>query len=443
MTRRFARRQFLGGAGVAIGLPWAIRGSLQANAATDACAAPQRLIVYYLPNGMIMPAFTPDGVGSTWTPSRILQPIAAFQSDVTVITGLQNAPGIPERGAYHAGATGAFVTSNHVAPDTTTIRAAVSLDQRIAQKLAACTRLPSLQLGLDDGRSAGDCDHGYSCAYWTNISWATPTALLPKIVNPRVAFDRIFEGFDPEATLQERNRRQHYKKSVLDYALAEAQELNAELGGEDKLKLDQYLTSVREVERRVDATGTDPVLGCHQPPPLENSDDVHQRVDAMTAIMKLALQCDATRVISFMLGNSVSERNFDFLGASGNYHGISHHGDKPDEIEKLIKIETWELEQFAKLLAALKETEDFDGKTLLDNTCVYLSSEFSDPNSHDYRDLPTLLAGSCGGAFKSGQHLRVPEGTPMANLFVNILQAFGLAESSFGDDGTAPLTALG
>jgi hypothetical protein len=440
MSRSSNRRTFLGGAAAWLGLPLALRPT--ALAQPGCAAAPKRLIVYYLPNGMIMSAFTPQGAGPSWTPSRILKPLEPLKNDVSIVTGLANRPGIPERGAYHAAATGAFATANHVAPRTTNLQANVSIDQKIAKVVGACTKLGSLQLGFDDGNTSGDCDHGYSCAYWNNISWSDPRTLLPKITNPATAFSRVFAGFDAGASSVEQQRRMALRKSLLDHVREEARALEAELGAESRQKLEQYLVGVRDLERRIVPATDDRRRACTQLTPPEVGSALQARIDAHHRLITLAFQCDATRVVSFMLGNSVSGRNFSFLGADGNYHGVSHHGGRAGDIEKLVKIETWELTQFAALLALLKQTPDVDGKSLLDNTCVYLSSEFSDPNRHDYRNLPTIVAGKCGGVFSPGKHLVVPNPTPMANLFVTIQQAFGLADGRFGDDGTAPLPGL-
>jgi hypothetical protein len=255
-----------------------------------------------------------------------------------------------------------------------------------------------------------------------------------------VIFDLLFSGFDPDATAEELARRRANRLSVIDYANDQVEDLQKKLGKTDRDKLDQYLTGLRDLEKRV--TRRDH-RGHLQLPAMFSGAfaDFQTHVDLMTELMVLSLQCDQTRVITFMLENAGSGRDYAFIGAPGSHHEISHHQSLPENFAKLEIIDRWEIAQFAKLLQKLKTTPDGDGN-LLDNTVVFLSSEISDGNAHNHDNLPVLLAGKAGGALTPGRHVVYPGAPPLANLFVSLANIFGVATDTFGDDGTGPLQNL-
>lgn len=431
------RRHFLGGAGALLALPFfeslARRGSLLRRA-DAAPVPPKRLIFYFVPNGIHMPAWTPKEEGASYVLPPILAPLAPLRSEVLVISGLDNKPGRPDGAGDHAGGTSAFLTCVHAQKSETDLRLGISVDQVAAAKLGQDTRFSSLQLGLEGGGSAGGCDSGYSCAYSRNISWAGPRTPLPKTAEPQLAFDLLFGGTDAAATYEERERRKRYRKSVVDYVLTDAQRLRQRLGGRDRQKLDEYLSSVRSVEQQ--AAGP----SCQMPAPPSDSVLLPAQSRAMCELVVLALSCDLTRVISFMLGNGSSYRSFQFLGISGAHHELSHHQNNPAVQAQLEAINTWEVEQLAYLLKRLAEVKEGPG-TLLDSTLVYFSSEVADGNRHEHTNLPVVLGGRLGGAVRPGRHL-IRTGVPMANLFTSILRGVGVTAERFGDDGTGPLDGL-
>ena len=430
------RRWLIRSAAAGVALPFL--PSLLSGARADD-APPRRFLFWYAPNGQRMAHWVPDKVGANYDLKPILEPLAPVQSDVSVLTGLANRPAQVPVAGDHARGTGSFLTCRTVVKTAgADIQNGVSIDQVLAGKIGSETTLPSLELGVEGGASVGVCDSGYSCAYVRNVSWAGAATPLPKMNDPRLVFDRLFSGFDPTLTEAERAKRRALRSSVLDVALEDAAALQSKLSVSDRYKLDEYLTGVRALETRLQEGDE---LAC-VPPEIPGSNlDYPSTVAAMTQLMVMALKCDLTRVVTFMLGNGGSNRTYEFAGVSGAHHELSHHQDNPETLDKLTTIGRWEVEQFAALVAALGAEEEFDGSRLLDNTLAYFSSEISDGNRHNHDDLPVLLAGGGGGLHAPGRHL-VWEETPMANLFTAFMGGVGLPENPFGDDGTGPLDGL-
>lgn len=428
---RLGRRAFLGGAGALLGLPWmeSLMGGGQAFAGQEKV---KRILAFYVPDGMHMQRFRPNAVGANYDLPEILSPLGTLKSKVNVLSGLTNAPARPDGPGDHASGTGAFLTVAH--PKKTQgadIENGISMDQVAAGALKELTRIPSLQLGIDGGSGVGDCDSGYSCAYANNISWASATQPLPKITSPSVLFDQIFQGFDPEATAEEIAKRTGYRTSILDYVRQDAKSLQNRLGKTDRVKLDQYLTGIEDLEDKIEKASSGPV--CEAIPRPNDPGDLETHIAIMTQLMTLAFQCDTTRVISFMLANAGSNRSYEFLGVQGGHHEISHHQDLQENFDKLTIIDKWEVQQFTNLIAALDAVEEADGSTLLDNSLVFFSSEISDGNAHNHNDMPILLAGTGAGAITSGRHIVYPDDTSVAKLFISMLDATGVPTSSFGD----------
>ena len=442
-----SRRAFLGGAGAMITLPF-LESLVPRSAFAQAGGPPAtRLLYFYVPNGIHMQSWTPAQTGADYTLTPILQPLAPFKNDTLVLSGLGNAPANVPVAGDHARGTGSFLTCRTVKhTDGSDIENGISCDQVAANAIGAATRYPSMQIGLDGGSSVGGCDSGYSCAYSRNISWADISTPIPKTTNPQVVFDRLFEGFDPNDTAAERDKRKRYHQSVLDYSLEQANDLRGKLGQRDRDKLDEYLTGLRELETRVSMDDTGAT--CDVPPPPSSNYDVPEHGRIMIDLMTLAFQCDQTRVISFMLGNAGSGRRFDGWlnhngGAlSGEHHGISHHQNDTVNHEKLEIINTWEVEMLAYLLQSLSNVTESDGQTLLDHSLIFFSSEIADGNSHRHYELPVLLCGHGSGAVTSGRHLHYDNDEPVANLFLSMLHGAGVEDNSFGEDGTQPLANL-
>ena len=369
-----SRRRFLGGAGTLVALPF-LESLLPRRA--QAAPLPKRLLFFYVPCGIHMANWTPQQAGDDWPLTPILSPLAAVKSEVLLMTGLANKPGRPEGAGDHAGGTSAFLTCTHVKKSETEIVCGVSVDQLAAKSLSTGTRFASLQLGIEGGSSVGGCDSGYSCAYTRNISWAGPSNPLQKTTSPQAAFDILFAGSDATASQADQDRRRRYRKSVLDHVLGQAQGLAPKLGTTDRRKLDEYMTGVREVEGRLDSLQAQCVAGGR--PALEVT--YPDQVRLMNDIMVLALQCDLTRVITFMLNNAATGRSYDFIGVSGAHHEISHHQGLQENFDKLTQIDTWEVQQFAYLLGKMASVKE-GAATMLDNSLVFFSSEIEDGNAH-------------------------------------------------------------
>jgi hypothetical protein len=262
---------------------------------------------------------------------------------------------------------------------------------------------------------------------------------LPKLFDTAAIFDRLFQGFDAGASVADAARRAKYRKSVLDNVLGQATDLSGKLSATDKKKLDEYLNAVRDVEKRIDSSMSS--AACTPPKRTEGKLDDVTRHTVLADLIALAFQCNVTSVVSLMWGNMTSNRNYAFIGASGGHHDISHHNDNADNIAKLKKIGKWEIDQLAVLLTKLKSLPDSDGRTVLDNTLVFYSSDISDGDAHNHDDMPVILAGG-GGGFTLGRHVEYPEKPHFGQLFLSIAKAYGSSITSFGEHGMAPLAGL-
>lgn len=428
----------LGGAGALLSLPF-FESLLGSDARADD-ATPARLLAFYVPCGIHMANFTPTKEGYFYDLPPILSPLAMIRPKVSVISGLANNPAFPDGSGDHASGTGAFLTIAH--PKKTEgadIQNGISVDQVAANALKSKTAIASMQLGIDGGSGVGNCDSGYSCAYAHNISWASETQPLQCLTSPSLVWDQLFAGLDPTQTATEKARQTLYRTSILDYVKEDTTKLEARLGKTDRAKLDQYLNGVSELEAKIQKSAEGPMCN-----PIARPDDpptLAEHVDLMTDLMALAFQCDATRVISFMLGNAGSNRVYDFLGISKGHHEASHHMDLQENFDILTTIDTWEVMQFAKLCAKLDAITDVNGKTILDNSLLYFGSEIEDGNTHYHRNMPILLAGGAKGAISPGRHLVYDQSVSVAQLYISMLNATGVPTSSFGD-ATSPLPGL-
>ena len=437
-VQRASRRRFLGGAASLVALPWL--ASLAPRTASARVASPKRFVAFYVPNGIRMDAWTPTGTGSEYALTPILSPLAPVKQKLLVLSGLANAPAHPDGPGDHAAGTAGFLTCRHVVKtDGAGIQNGISVDQVAARALGSATRIASLQYGVESGGGVGNCDSGYSCAYVRNISWASETQPLPKITAPEAAFESLFDGADRKSSSAERARRRRDRSSVLDYVNAEARGLTRALSIGDRAKLDEYLTGVRELERRIQQ-GADGV-SCAAPSEPPRTLRYPEHVKVMLDLTVLALKCDTTRVVTFMLGNGSSTRSYEFLGVHGGHHDISHHQNRIENLDKLQKIDTWEVLQLAYLLQQMDAIDEGDG-TLLDHSAVFFSSEIEDGNTHAHYNLPVLVGGGLSGAIPTGTHLRTPYQAPLSGLFMTLLAGLGVPTARFGDDGVSPL-ALG
>jgi hypothetical protein len=407
------------------------------RAAEEKAAAPRRMAFIYVPNGCHMEDWTPAKEGTDYELPPILQPLESLKSDVMVLTGLtcDKARANGDGAGDHARASSAFLTGAQARKTAgANFRSGVSADQVAAQRLGDQTRLASLELGIEKFRGSGNCDSGYSCVYEHTLAWRNPTTPLPTEVDPKLIFDRLFSDNpnDPE-----RLKRGRLRASVLDAVLDDAHSLERTLGGADRQKLDQYLSSVRDLEERIHRAEKLPPVelpaGTKKPEsaaggPADLTDHFHLISD----IMVLALQTDVTRIVTFMFGREGSEQKYTMVGVNEGHHSITHHQNKPELQAKIRAINTYHIQQFAYLLGKLKSVKEGEG-TLLDNFMVAYGSAIADGNRHEHGDLPVLLAGRGGGTIKSGRHLRVSRETPINNLWLAMLERMGASTKQLGD----------
>jgi Protein of unknown function (DUF1552) len=421
VPRIFSRRTLLRGLGAAISLP--------VLDAMTPVVAPTRLAFIYVPNGIHMPEWTPASDGPDFDLPRILAPLAPHRDNVLVLSGLTQNTGraLGDTAGDHARASATYLTGVHPKKTSGTgICAAVSVDQVAASHVGAATKLPSLELACEDGRLIGNCDAGYSCAYNNTLSWRTPSTPLPPEVNPRVVFERLFGALDENPA--DRQRRLRNETSILDYVLDDTRRLISQLGSSDHRKIDEYLTSVREIERRIQLAEKD---DRETPPSFEKPAgvpaDFGDYAKLMFDLMLAAFQTGATRVSTFMIGREGSLRAYREIGISDAHHPVTHHSGNPELIEKVVRINAYHMEQFAYFLGKLKSTPDGDG-TLLDHSEIVYGSGLSDGNRHAHNNLPILLAGKSGG-----RHITYPAETPMNNLHLALLDRMGVHIDSLGD----------
>jgi hypothetical protein len=405
---------------------------------------PKRLLWVYVPNGANMADWTPAATGSNYAMPSSLEPLAAHRADFSILTGLANHQGdeLGDGGGAHARASASFLTGVH--PRKTAgadIKGGISVDQIAANQIGDRTRLPSLELSCDGGQRAGSCDSGYSCVYQFNLSWKSETQPMNPEVDPRAAFERLFGNGDAAASLEASMRRSLYRKSVLDYVLDDAHRLEKKLDAADRRKLDEYLTAVRDLERRIARAADFPVPkvpeGAHAPEMFETYE---QHMQLMYEVIALAFQTDSTRIATFIVAHDGSNRPYPNIGIRDGHHDLSHHRNDEDKKAKLAQINRYHTSQFARFLDRMKSIKEGDG-SLLDNSTIVYGSALSDGNQHNPENLPILLAGHGGGALNTGQHLRVDNKTPMTNLYRSMLDSAGVRTEKIGDS-TGKLDAI-
>lgn len=431
MNKTLNRRTFLQGTGALVALPL-LDAMIPAFAQTKAAKTPMRLAFVYVPCGIDMPNWTPATEGRDFTLPKIAEPLAPHREQVMFLSGLTLNGGraLGDGPGDHARAAASFLTGSH--PKKTAgadIANGVSIDQFAAQRLGNVTRFATLELGCEDNKMVGNCDSGYSCAYSNSIAWRTPTTPLPPETNPRLVFERLFGSSDE--TPAARAKRQRYDRSILDYVTADTQKLKATVGPTDKRKLDEYLTAVREIEKRIQSaekTSQEIAPTMEKPSGVPINFDEH--VQLMFDLMLAALQTDQTRIITFMIGREGSNRTYREIGISDAHHPLTHHQNNQEMLAKVSRINRYHAEQFAAFLAKAKAIKDGEG-ALLDNTLVLYGSGLSDGNRHRHEDLPILIAG--GKVPGLGRHVRYAKETPLTNLYLSMLNRVGVRAESFGD----------
>jgi hypothetical protein len=435
ITRKhLARRTFLKGMGAAIALPM-LDSMTPAFALPRTKEAPLRLAFTYVPNGVTMGDWTPKGVGAGFEYSRILKPLEPFRQQTVVISGLahKNGYALGDGPGDHARAAASYLTGVH--PRKTAgadIQNGISVDQIAAQHLAPHTRFASLELGCDDSRTVGNCDSGYSCAYTNSLAWRGPATPMPPETNPRLVFERLFGDIDTSLTPEARARRLRYRRSILDLVGERTKELSADLGPSDRRKLDEYLSSIREIEQRIekaekDLTGLTPSIDKPTGIPVLYADYINLMFD----LQIIAFQTDSTRVVTTMMGREGSMRTYPEIGVPDPHHPLTHHRNNAEWIQRVTKINAMHMELFAGFVAKMKATPDGDG-TLLDHSMIVYGSGLADGNRHTHEDLPVVIVGN-GGGLRLGTHVVYPKDTPMTNLYLTLLDKVGVRTESLGD----------
>lgn len=449
MSHALSRRRFLRGFGTLMALPALEATAPFARAAGSAKTgaaplSPVRMAFIYTPNGKNMKHWTPKTDGAGYELSRALAPLKDLQSEFQVISGLRHekAAANGDGGGDHARANATFLTGMQARKTAgADIRNGISIDQIAANDVGQLTRLPSLELSCDEARRAGNCDSGYSCSYQFNLAWKSETTPLSPERDPRLAFERLFGNGNNTEQDAARAKREFFNKSVLDFVMEDAKTLKSQLGYTDNQKMDEYLTSVRDIERRLVNADKFTKEMPDYAKPTGIPENYRDHIRLMFDLQALAFQTDTTRISTFLLAHDGSNRSFPSIGVPDAHHGISHHQNDPEKLEKIARIDEFYSEELAYFLKKLKAIPEGNGN-LLDNCMIVYGGGISDPDRHNHDDLPVILAGGGGGTLKKGRHLRLSEGVPMCNLYVSMMRRMGLKMDRFGDS-TGGLEMIG
>ena len=421
-----SRRTVLRGLGATLALPFldAMVPALTPHA--QAATPTRRFGAVFVPMGERPSHWIPATTGSGFEFSPILKPIERFRDSITVVSNLDR----PLQGT-HAVSTGTWLTG--CAPKRTEAEdfvAATSLDQIIAQQIGRDSVFPSIEIGTEDLTGyVGACDVGYSCAYMNTISWRSPTTPMPLETNPRVVFERMFGR---PGSADERVRRMRQNRSILDSVRGDVTALERGLGARDRVRLDQYLEHVREIEARISRAERQATTELVLPAaPIGIPDTWEEHAGVLFDLMAVAFEADLTRVFSFMLNREASQLVFPSLNFNEPWHHVSHHGNEPEKLELLVKLNTFQISTFGKFLDRLQSTPDGDG-TLLDHSAILWGSGMSDSNTHSPLDVPYLMVGKAGGQFAGNRHIAAPKGTQLANAMLTVAQKFGAEIDRFG-----------
>lgn len=444
------RRTFLKGLGAAVALPMLECMSPVRAAATAVAGSkpPVRAAFMFVPNGVHLPAWTPEKEGANFQLPYILDSLTPLKRDLLVLSGLTQDKGRAngDGPGDHARSAAAFLTGvQPLKSEGSQIRAGISADQYIAEHIKRETRFGSLEIGVEAGRQAGKCDSGYSCAYSNNISWRNEVTPMTKETDPRLVFERLFSTGESADAKNSFLARRKFRKSILDYVMEDARRLDTKVSGADKQKLDEYLTAIREIETRVEkaekmsAAAAKVVEGVERP--SGRPDDMGEHIRLLGDMMILAFQADVTRVCTFMLANEGSNRSYRQIGVSEGHHSLSHHQNDPVKHKKITEINRYHADQVAYVLNRMKNLKEADGSSLLDNSMIVYGAGISDGNRHNNENLPIILAGKGGGTVRTGRHVRYPEETPLNNLFIAMMERMGVHADTFGD-GTGALRGL-
>ena len=434
LTRKsLPRRTFLRGMGTAVALPF-LDAMTPALAQGQGPKAPVRMAFAYVPNGMDMRNWNLDYEGKLGRLSRTLEPLAPVKDDILLLGNLTHNTGraLLDGAGDHGRCCGSYLTGVQVKKTLTDIKASVSMDQLVANEMGHLTRFPSLEIGLEDARQAGDCDSGYSCAYTNNLAWRSQTQPLPPILDPRALFERLF-GDGAELSPEARARQNKYRRSILDFVTEDTRTLQGTLGATDKRKLDEYLSSVRSIEQQLEKAEKDNAqIDPGMEKPYGTPADFAEHFQLMTDMITVAFRADLTRVVTFLITHEGTSRAYREIGILDGHHPLTHHRNITEQMDKVAEINLYHVTQFSKWIQKLKDAPEGDG-SLLDNSMIVYGAGLADGNAHIHHDLPTLIAGRAGGYIKSGRRVVYRRETPMCNLFLTMMDRMGVRMEHFGD----------
>ena len=432
--RTLPRRTFLRGIGTAVALPF-LDAMTPALAKPQAGKAPVRMAFVYVPNGIDLRHWNVNYEGKLGVLPQTLKPLEPHKKDILVLGGLTHNTGraLLDGAGDHGRCCGSYLTGVQVKKSVSDIKASVSCDQLVANQIGKQTRFASLEVGLEDGRQAGDCDSGYSCAYTNNLAWRSETQPLPPILDPRALFERLF-GDGAELSPEAREQRRISRRSILDFVTEDTRALHGDLGPTDQRKLDEYLSSIRQIEEQLkraeqENARVDP--GMEKPYGIPSDFGEHFRL--MTDMITVAFQADLTRVVTFLVTREGTSRAYREIGIADGHHPLTHHRNVVEMMDKVAKINYYHTEQFSKWVTKLKAVEESNG-SLLDNSMIVYGAGLADGNQHTHHDLPTLIAGHGGDNFiKTGRRVVYRKETPMCNLFLTMMDRMGTRMDHFGD----------
>ena len=431
--KHISRRTLLRGVGTAVALPL-LDAMIPAFAPAATTIPVRRFGVVYHPNGVIYDKWLPTGAGSNFELSPTLKALEPFKDKLIVITGLSSDPAEPlgDGGGDHSRACGSYLTGVHVKKSDSLLENAVSMDQIAAKAFENDTQLSSLQMTSDENSLLGSCDLGYSCAYSSTVSWLTPTLPLMAENNPRVLFERMF-GASDSTDARVRAARLKQDRSLLDSVNDRVGQLQRKLGTADNRKMDDYLTALRDVERRIQKAEEQSSKELPDvPQPAGIPDGFVDHVRLLYDLQLLAYQSDLTRVITFMYGREQTGRPYPQIGVPEGHHPLTHHQNDPVKMEKCTRIQRHHIELFTEYLVKLRNTPDGDG-SLLDHVILLFGSGISNSDRHTHGPLPTFVVGGGSGTLKGGRHLIYPEHTPLTNLQLTLLNKLGVPAETLGD----------
>jgi hypothetical protein len=399
----------------------------------------------YFPNGAIQSSWWPKSEGKEFELPRTLESLAPIKHQLQVLGGMDhvNATPGPDGAGDHARASGTFLTGVRVKKTAgSDIRAGASIDQLVADQVGHVTRFPSLEMSCDAVRKSGNCDSGYSCAYQYNLSWRSPTTPVAPEPNPRLLFERLFGGGAPGERAESLKLRQARQRSILDFVLEDARSMQRNLGVGDQRKLDEYLYSIRDIEKRIERAEK---FGKPVDPDMATPSGIPTRFEEYISVMfdmlLLAFQTDSTRIATFLLANEGSNRAFPEIGIPEGHHYLTHHQNKQEMIDKVAEIDRWYLNHLAQFLEKMERTPDVDGKSLLDNSMIVYGSGNADGNRHTHVNLPVLLAGGGGGTLARGRYAKYSP-TPMSNLLLTLGDRMGAQGIERLGDSTGRLESV-